>query len=1332
MTHRSDFPEDYRPLSRHPAIVWGGRFMLSWALVVMPATSVLTYAQALPAPSTTAQKDSAATARTQDEGTANQLINQRASRLMRSQYQTGAALRSPNLTEDTSIPVRTPKIVADPGEADRAAKQAARVTQRSREDMVRSAQSANSVATDNYQRMDFHQNTLETKRTEPGVNQTTNHRANLNEMMPGFSDKKVAEMHEIGAQMYNNPEKMESIAEQNRRNLRRDGCRRTQFVMKSRQNIDLAPTSPDHRILKVEFFDIEKVAIPNTSPVEYQSITKPSTYKRGQVDMLRATLGGVANVIWDQVDETFAIRYTYTPFAEPKGRNYFTYNHWFAVAHGGAIERVLNPGLVSYGTPSDGWKPVAGYAVPYGVTAAYLAADLYQAEVTYSKPVEGEPCPPDPPEQCEVPSIGGDPVRWCPGAYGANIVLMYNDAANPSPDRFGKEFNDNFAANASRNDFTANADLRSGVIRGVNAGNSDLAKQLIGSCRRDSVSRIDVIQGGTYGDPDIQRCSETLINPYPQGCQGIKRSFGLAYVGEHNFMSVTAYNKVKVPIIDPVTKVQVKDAEGFPLFTYRKDLMNVTGSLRTDFTIMGAATCPAGENCTTEKLPDDPRGSSEGQYVEYRHTPMGGDPKLFVVNGVYAQAGGASNFTDYGVSGSSWMPTGTLVADGTLHEVRLMAKIYNIAMNGFAGCERYMQYAADGFCKGAKLTCTDTSPTRTVGDVTFGPNLPNRGIVELLKKWGTDASAVVQSDYDDGAGVEPTPNGPPLNLLEDPMCWQADAEAFTSCATMEVSSKLKTFMRDGAEWATDCNLMTDDNDVPLESSPSCKRAPTRDECDNRFKGIFTGQCYNPSIAYDCGVTRELKIPVSVEEQGDACSGAMRCLGTECHRPNLTGSHQGDFARAASGMEAVNQMVNEMVCEETGEPPKSVDEPCTPYIFGGKAMYCKIPIGHQIGLTPNCCKEARKGAKSAPGWMEYLQAMSALNKLMRTQAVQDVMASSDIYNSISSTFGEISSPVTNLYSSASSWVTDNLVTPFRASFDSLIGSEATSEAANMGIDAGIKGLGIEGLKDQFVQFLYKGLNDVLVKIGGQELSGMVFQTAPSGALQFTPGMQTLVDGLGTVMMVYSIARLIGHIIFACKQEEYEWGMNDKWRLCTDVGTCCSKKVFLIGCVEKRQLYCCYKSIVSRVISEQIVSKNLTGQRAYGFRSSKDGRQLGGCNINCGGFTAFELASIDWSQIDLTEWTDTLIEGGLLNPADPTTNFGISQNKLKSSMAIAGNPDAENAYDQRVPAIKSAEILGESMDRATSFTHVLKDGVEEHCYDLEKKKMPFVYPGCNTKP
>lgn len=1328
MTERET--NDYRPLAQRPLVRGVGRVMLALATFVLPSMTVQSMAQGLPEQSTTAEINSAVTGKTLDQGTANKLINERASRLMRGQYQLAPMLRSPNMAPDPT-PVRTPKVVPDPGGAARAAQQASRIQQRTREDMVSNAQSGNGVAMEHYQRLDYDQNELNTQRVDPGVNQTTNHRANVTEVMPGFSSSKVNELNQLGGAMYSNPESIKDIAEQNRRNLRRDGCRKTQFALRARQNITLAPSSAENRILKVEFFDIEKVPIPGTDPVEFQSVTTPSSYKRGRVDFMKPTLGGVAGVWWDRVDETYAIRYTYTPYTNPKGRNYFTYNHAIGVSYGSAVSSVINHGIVSYGAPSDGWKTVAGYDVPYGVTAVYVSADLYQTEVTYTKPIEGVPCNPDPPEFCEVPSIGGDSIRWCPDAKGSNIVLMYNDAANPNPDRYGKDVNDILTANASRNDYTTDPSIRSAVIRGVNAGSSDLAKSLAGTCRRDTVSRIEIIQGGSYGVPDVHMCSETLINPFPDGSKGIKRSFGLAYVGEHNFATVAAFNKIKVPIIDPVTGKQVKDEDGKLLFTYRKEPMNVTGPVRTDFTIMGAATCPGDPACSTEKLPDDPHGESEGPYLEYRHTPMGGDPKQFGVDRVYAQGGASHNFTDFGNPSKNWLPTGTVVADGSLAEIRLMAKVYSVTINTFAGGEKYMQYAADGFCQGAKLTCTDTAPTRTVGGVTFGPGLPNRGIVDLLKQWGTDSSAIIQPSYDEGSGSDPSPNGPPIKMLDDLMCWQADAEPFTSCATMDVSGGLKTFMRDGEKWATDCNLATDPDGVPLESSTKCKRTPNRDECDTRFKGLFTGVCYNPTITYDCGEIKEVEIPVEVEEQGDTCSGAMRCMGTECHRPNLTGANSGDFARAASALEAVNQMVNEMVCAETGEPPKSVDQVCTPYIFGGKAMYCKIPIGHQIGITPNCCKEAKEGAKSGPSWMEYLSAMQGLNKIMRTAPVQQALANSQIYGQISNTFGEVSKPVTNLYESAASWVTENITTPFQAGFDNIFGGQG-SQLAQVAVDSPDKVTAISGLTEKFTQMIYKGIYDLLGQIGQGELQSMVFEVGANGALQLTPQMQMLVDGISTVMMVYSIAKIIGHIIFACKQEEFEWGMNDRWRLCSSAGSCCSKKVFLIGCVEKRQLYCCYKSIVSRVISEQIVSKNLTGQRPYGFRTSRYGTPLGNCNVNCGGFTAFELATIDWSRVDLTEWTDALIESGLLNPANPRTNYGISQNELKSTMAISRNPDEEGAFDHRIPAVKSAEVMGKAMDKASGFTHSLRESVEEACYDSDKRKMPFTYPGCNTKP
>lgn len=222
------------------------------------------------------------------------------------------------------------------------------------------------------------------------------------------------------------------------------------------------------------------------------------------------------------------------------------------------------------------------------------------------------------------------------------------------------------------------------ITRGLNAGSSARAQELAGQCRRDTISRIETQVGDPYAVPNMRLCSETLVNPYPQGCKNIQRSFGLTYLAEQNYLTVRAFEKIKVPIIDPVTGKQVKDSEDYPLYTYRKEPANVAGPVRTDFPIMGGAMCPGGEGCSTEKLPDDPRGGSEGPYLEYMHTPVGGDPKSYAFDGVYVQAGGSGNFSNYGKPSESWRPSGTASGDGTLHQLRLMKGRSRISSNPMA------------------------------------------------------------------------------------------------------------------------------------------------------------------------------------------------------------------------------------------------------------------------------------------------------------------------------------------------------------------------------------------------------------------------------------------------------------------------------------------------------------------------------------------------------------------------------------------------------------------------------------------------------------------------
>lgn len=1305
----------------------GAHFMLAWTLVVLPIQFQHAYAQGLPGESTTSvQRDFAVNNRTADQATNNTLINQRAQRLGSGWGATASdPVRTPNLAPNT-VPIRTPNLSAGSADSSLATRNAATHPPLQVGDLVAGAQRSNDFAQTIYNKADVGSYALETERVEPGQNQTGAGKVNLTEVMPGYNSTDVELLKQQGGAMYAHPEKIKEMAEQNKQNLRRDGCRKTDFILLDRQDINQSAGSPKDRILKVEFFDLAKRIIPGSNPVEYETFYTPATYKRGTVKLQFATLGGKSSQWWDKVDDTFAIRYTYTPYTSPKGQNFFTYNHRLAVFNGG-MQVMPSNYFASYGTPKNGFTPALSYTVPMGVSAVYLSADLYRTEVNYYDPAQGQGCPPDPPAICEVPSIGGDTLRWCSGSPGSGIQMMYDDATNPTAQGRGKRYSDMMMGNASSKDYKNDAGVVSGVMRGINAGSSAKAKELVGQCSRDSMSNIELKVNNSYHVENVNLCSETLVNSYPSGCNTIKRSFGMAHLGLHNYLTVRAFNKVAVPVLDPATGKQAKDANGNLVFTYRHDVANVNGSINTNFSIMGASVCSGGggASCSTEILPDKTDGSSAGYYIEYDHSPLFGDSYAYAVNGLTV-AGGSGSVSHFGRPSNNWLPSVSASGSGSTHELQINADIYSVTINQFAGCEKYMQYVADGFCEGGKLTCIDTSSTRSVGGVTFGPSLPNSGIVDILKKWGTESTAVFP-DYAGGNSPDPTPTGPENILLNDKMCWEAIGESFTSCSTMGDVNALRQFTRNNEIWATDCHITSGPDGAPLETSASCKRASQYDGCDSRFMGLYTGVCYNPTLAYDCGTSKQSELSLIVEEKGDSCSGAMRCMGTECHRPNLAGTQSAEFAKAASGMEALNFMKMDMVCAETGEPPVNTTDQCTPLVFGGKTMYCKIPVGNEIGITPDCCKETLDAAYAGgPNWMDYLKGTYLVYKIGENKIMQQLLGTNDLYNSTSSMFGEIAKPVTDAYQSASQYVTETFVEPLTAGFDSIMQDFGMEEGVSMFGKDGV----VNGLIAQLEQELLKHAYGLLQEILGDELASQIItQTAGSAGTTYalSGGAQMAVQAISTVFMVYSLARLIGHIVFACKPEEYEWGMNMKWKLCTYVGDCCSMKGLQGDCLEKRNLYCCYKSIAARVIANQIINKNLIPSRAYGYRTGVNNNKLKKCDINCGGFTPMDLAMVDWSQVDLSEWLDVMVESGLFTPADPRTDYGVSSNQVQITQTVGRTGDESGKLDQRIAAVKTVNGMSQNTSTLMNNTGLLRN--EAHCYQIDEK-MPYTYPECKA--
>jgi conjugal transfer mating pair stabilization protein TraN len=103
------------------------------------------------------------------------------------------------------------------------------------------------------------------------------------------------------------------------------------------------------------------------------------------------------------------------------------------------------------------------------------------------------------------------------------------------------------------------------------------------------------------------------------------------------------------------------------------------------------------------------------------------------------------------------------------------------------------------------------------------------------------------------------------------------------------------------------------------------------------------------------------------------------------------------------------------------------------------------------------------------------------------------------------------------------------------------------------------------------------------------------------------------------------------LLSCNAEEKELRLKKEAKKCHYIGEYCSKKIN-IGvakiCVRTSKSYCCFNSTLGRIIAEQ------------GRAQLKDIDWGTASNPNCRGFTVEEFQRLDLSQMDLTEFTNSI--------------------------------------------------------------------------------------------
>ena len=165
-----------------------------------------------------------------------------------------------------------------------------------------------------------------------------------------------------------------------------------------------------------------------------------------------------------------------------------------------------------------------------------------------------------------------------------------------------------------------------------------------------------------------------------------------------------------------------------------------------------------------------------------------------------------------------------------------------------------------------------------------------------------------------------------------------------------------------------------------------------------------------------------------------------------------------------------------------------------------------------------------------------------------------------------------------------------------------------------------------------------------------LYGFTASFGPAAAGATTIGTYgSLTFAFDPYSLAISVAIMVIQDILSCEQKEKMLAMRKGQNLCHFNSSYCSSKIPIIKtCIETTETYCCFNSRLARIINE--------GGR------SQTGKGWG----DCSGFTTDEFAMLDFSRIDMTEFTNEIMANVKMPDVSTinTDNATIVQQKMNN--------------------------------------------------------------------
>lgn len=383
--------------------------------------------------------------------------------------------------------------------------------------------------------------------------------------------------------------------------------------------------------------------------------------------------------------------------------------------------------------------------------------------------------------------------------------------------------------------------------------------------------------------------------------------------------------------------------------------------------------------------------------------------------------------------------------------------------------------------------------------------------------------------------------------------------------------------------------------APYENNPACGVASS--VCTDHKPE--TGACTSWNFTYNC-MTHAAQTTTTLQCSGDLFNTSSM---------TAPANQNNTFAKAAAAMEIARE--SQVYAQPNQTIFNGVPESCTKGYFGLR----------------NCCS-GTPGAVSNRGFMSKVagQAATSVAKYAGEKLIDT--ASPYVFDAMYQNAQYFSPGLIQSIESAKNVV--------------LNGTEGMGEA--IGTNFAANGLTLSAYGFTYGTGTIEAAN---LSSSAVDLSGMFGMETGSGFVAFDPYSFAF-----AIAMQYLIS------LTQCSQDEMMFQMHKGANLTVYVSENCSKKV-LFKCVEHRQHYCSFNSVLAKIINTQ-------GKTQLGLNVS-----------DCSGLTPEQVSQLDFTQIDMSEFTGQLMEqaqNGL--PGNVKGNYTpIMQTKTTGS---AQNPGAGLAY------------------------------------------------------